>query len=1086
MKKAVPLLIVAAVVSAGVALVLLFSPAEDSGSAGNLLTAGKEDTRPATGDQPVPVTSKQPPPSSHAAPAPEVAQRELPSRTELPAGEASETQRTIRASDAAGQPLGGVSVFVVPAPDKRREEILEGDPADWLATGLVFTTGEDGLCPLQVREHEVAHAVIARKPGYGWSYTVLEPSAEGAGDLSLTLTASKSLYGVVVDHEDRPLAGVSLTQNVTYPYETWLSWPTAKALAVAMPREEVKSDSHGHFAFQEVNSENHDLVVEAPGYATGRYDGVAPGTQLRLTMVPGAVIHGRITNESGEPVEGVLLRSCTEGSIPNQFSEWVSSDSSGDYAIDGAHSGLVAVVLWSDKGYATDRVTTWIDPGTRVQMDFVVKRDTSIAGRLVDSTGAPVAGVHVIVQSEKGGWWVADVVSSDDGNFTAGGLIPSETYTVTSVGNKEYGHRLVRHIPAGTKELEIRVLEKGTVWGMVYFAGEPAQEVKVRIFPRKDLDGNEGLMPFARYHHETLASRKVKVVGSEYSFRNWAGVFDLEFSAPPYSRVLKRTIVIPPGRAPNRLDIEFEPVSRAEGVVIDAATEDPIAQASVTVLDEYVDGTLMSCPGALTTATDGAGRFCLDGMRQGETALRVTAAGYASRTLRNVLPVSGGAGEPLVVRLEKGGRIEGSVKTIYAAPSTTIKVLVRELGSQDGLASYVDTKGRFGFDNVPAGRVEVVLNDEYYWQGFPDVEPQVRQVEVRSGETVRVDFDAATGVILKGRVEGWDKPLLIEARRVGESGELVNAGACYTDGDGIFRIPHLLPGNYRVGSSAGQPGYSIGVATEVVIGSSTPDEVLLRVPATLLRGTVKDGAGTPVARSLVTVHARPTDSSPVSICLTDSDGGFAIGGLAEGIYDLLVRARSCAPFVVASQPVPGEPMAIVLEPEAILQVSVVDDAGQIVNGALVQVVNERSWRLGSGAVTGSDGSVRFTELQGRPHVVTARHEGYLAADPVIVPLQPGAQQDLRLVLQRAGSVVVHVASQEGRALKSVPVHIYNEEGELLEEHKALVTNQEGRARIGKLRPGTYIITAGADEGVEEEVEVLAGESVDVSFVLAAG
>ena len=75
------------------------------------------------------------------------------------------------------------------------------------------------------------------------------------------------------------------------------------------------------------------------------------------------------------------------------------------------------------------------------------------------------------------------------------------------------------------------------------------------------------------------------------------------------------------------------------------------------------------------------------------------------------------------------------------------------------------------------------------------------------------------------------------------------AGASYTDREGHFQIPHLLPGRYWIGSAQGHPGSSVAVSKEISIGRQAPDDLLLEVPGNTLRGRVIGSTGQGLSRA---------------------------------------------------------------------------------------------------------------------------------------------------------------------------------------------------------------------------------------------
>ncbi|MEW6742843.1 MAG: carboxypeptidase regulatory-like domain-containing protein [Planctomycetota bacterium] len=339
-----------------------------------------------------------------------------------------------------------------------------------------------------------------------------------------------------------------------------------------------------------------------------------------------------------------------------------------------------------------------------------------------------------------------------------------------------------------------------------------------------------------------------------------------------------------------------------------------------------------------------------------------------------------------MVKLYRGGRIVGKVKTIYADPTSTIQVVVRQLGREDGQGMYVSQKGDFAFDHVPVGRVEVVLTDWYYSTAYRSVVSQIRQVEVHDGATVQVDFNAATGVTLQGRVVGWAKPLLMEARLMAGEGAPPIAGASYTDREGRSRIPYLRPGRYLVHSTVGQPGYAIDLGGEVEIRDQEPEELVPEVPGNTVAGTLTQESGEVIPRAVVTVERDQPLEGLLAMCLTDGEGRFVIAGLENGFHSFRARARGCATELLEFCQVPGEALDLRLRPAAHLRLSVQDDTGTPLPCALAAVRHTTKPKLLWSDVTGQEGTIEFGTLQGVVHELAARLQTFVPADPLLVPL----------------------------------------------------------------------------------------------------
>ncbi|MEW6745967.1 MAG: carboxypeptidase-like regulatory domain-containing protein [Planctomycetota bacterium] len=981
--------------------------------------------------------------------------------------------------DPESQPIAGAHVFIIPAAEEDRILVEDGDPQAWFSKGIELTSDEEGRFSLDVRLTDVLHAVIARKPGFGWDFAILDPEASEPPQVTLKLEPTAHLHGRVVNKDGDPMSGVRVCHQWSFVWDALDSWPTTKVLYAELMREEVTTDEAGLFRFSEVRHENQDIHAALDGFAPAWLWDVGPDAEVKLTLVASTHVCGSVLDNLGQPVPGATVRSITYGCLPEQATPWLPCRADGSYSIEDAISGSMGVIAWTDQGFASERKNLQVEAGREVRVDFVLHREEQICGRVVNSRDEGVEAAFVSVSSELTGLVMAEVESGEDGDFVGSGLVPGEAHRVSVEDARDYGPRCVLGVPAGAQDVTVRLFELATIWGKLGFDGPASSQVQVRFLPIADLPGNSGMMVLAAYRPLGRNVKTLPITGECFEQQCWPGVYDIEFTAQGYAAILLQNITVAPGRAPRPIGLHFTYPQAIPGVVTDAATGQRIAGACIEVLEEFRTGGLQRSPIPAKAVSDAAGRFDLRVPDRASVAVLVSASGYAPKTVRDVSTRTAG-GEELAVALSTGGRIEGRVDTTYGDPSSTIQVVVRELGREDGQSTMVDQKGQFTFGHVPPGLTEVVLTDWYYRVAYFNVGPQVRQVEVHNGETVRVEFDAATGVTLKGQVVGWDKPLLIEARLRSGQGELVTAGACYTDREGGFRIPHLKPGRYSVGSTAGQPGYSIAVSGEVTITSSAPDELVLEVPGNTIRGIVREANGQGIPRAVITVERSEPLAPTLSICLTDAEGAFAIGGLEDGHYDFRARARGFATTIVEGFQVPGPVVDLVLAPEARLRVAVLDDTGAPLAGAVVGLRHTTKRKLVWQDLTGVEGTTTFAALQQVPHVVAATLEGHIPSDPLIVPLREGEMQQVTLVLVRAGELEVTVIDSKGRSLTGIPVGLLSEEGESLEQSS---TDQEGKAVFRGLVPGWYEVIAGGDSKTADAVEVLPGESAVLELTL---
>jgi len=162
------------------------------------------------------------------------------------------------------------------------------------------------------------------------------------------------------------------------------------------------------------------------------------------------------------------------------------------------------------------------------------------------------------------------------------------------------------------------------------------------------------------------------------------------------------------------------------------------------------------------------------------------------------------------------GSVSGHVTTPGGQPATRAGVLFLRPGSLEP-AAFTNTGegGAFSLADLPAGEYLISA-------AVPGLAPLRRQVALRAGEKVTLDFELSAGVTLRGRVAGQrPRDLFVSA----ESDR--SFGGVRVANDGTFAIPHLLPGAYALRLWA--PGEArITTVPGAVVGDAKGDGVRAR------------------------------------------------------------------------------------------------------------------------------------------------------------------------------------------------------------------------------------------------------------------
>jgi protocatechuate 3,4-dioxygenase beta subunit len=233
---------------------------------------------------------------------------------------------------------------------------------------------------------------------------------------------------------------------------------------------------------------------------------------------------------------------------------------------------------------------------------------------------------------------------------------------------------------------------------------------------------------------------------------------------------------------------------------------------------------------------------------------------------------------------------------------------------------------------------------------------------------------------------------------------------------------------------------------------------------TAVTGEVVDERGAPVADAEVEAVITGSIAVPHRV-RTDAKGRFAIPGLREGwIHVLRASHRGLAPESLAIILFGKPRYRLTLHPGATAFGTVVDEAGQPVAGARVELVGKESPPHSYRSISGADGSFRISDLPATVLELRVAHRGFPLLTRAGIASSRGARIDLgRLALpagKRFQGKVLDV--QGGRPLAGARVFAVYEgdspfllgaSGDSGPEPEA-ITGPDGGFEVPRIGPGT--------------------------------
>ena len=365
------------------------------------------------------------------------------------------------------------------------------------------------------------------------------------------------------------------------------------------------------------------VLAAAIGFAEGRSRAIALEagqvvTGVDVTLTPGTILVGRVTNQHKVPVIGAQVTARPELGMPLQ----IYTETDGTYRL-GPVSGTVELSA-SAFGHADTRrkialpVATGREPAERQEDLVLAVADATLAGILEDAAGATVAGAQIEVVSGAGEGRYAVVAA--DGTFAID-MLPEGPLRLR-----------VRHPDYPAIELDAAATAGGKATSRLKLPLGGAVEGVL-------LDDHSG-EPLGGLSIEATGPRGQEAEATTEGNGRWKlgpiapGRWRLAVKTPGYLP-LARELDVPAGRTPGAISVRDIRLELRRGALVGGTVRDArgtrVPGAKVTV--QAADGTGPIAEGI----TDAQGEFRIRDAPTGElavTAIRIDARGSVRVTIR--------------------------------------------------------------------------------------------------------------------------------------------------------------------------------------------------------------------------------------------------------------------------------------------------------------------------------------------------------------------------------------------------------------------------------------------------------------------
>ncbi|MDH3522577.1 MAG: carboxypeptidase-like regulatory domain-containing protein [Acidobacteriota bacterium] len=667
-----------------------------------------------------------------------------------------------RVVDPEGTPLAGAEVEV--QEPRQAPAVLPGAP-------LEVATGPDGAFAVPDRREGEFLDLTVSLPGYAARglERVEVPAAE---DFTIVLAPAVTLRGRVVDPrgEAIPRARVEVVrEGGGGSFGGQVFSRTAGA---------ALSDESGRFEIADVEPGAVRVIASADDRLPKELGGIElvageEPDELEIELAPGAVVEGRVLGPDGAPQSGATVR--LEGGVAIWRFAMASTDGDGRYRLSGVEPGHQVFVAGTEDGLRTSRELD-VQAGANT-LDLYLEAGVAVAGTVVDSDSAPVAGAAVTLSpSGAGGVSPPRLAQSDAaGSFAIENVRP---------GAYRVGAEHPEHAAAALEE----PLEVGD---------QPVAGLLLRLPDGVELSGALlGAAPrdLVSMHVLAVGERGVSREGrvesdGTYAIARLAAGSWTVLATSATGLQARAAIAIGPGERAVTLDLDFGGGLVLTGRVL--AHGAPLSGAWVGV--SGADG----ADGAWGE-TDYAGSFRLEGLAKGRYTLRVS---HFESGVAHTEEIELARDEDVLVDIA-GGAVSGRVTAARGgAPLAGVAVVLEpRLEPRSGAEAWMRARGTTS-DDAGDFRLEGVAAGDYDLRATkPGYAAQSRALEIADGariDGVELALSRASGLTLALRSPAGT-PATISYAVLDLAGRVLASGSAPVTSEGTVRLATVPDGHWRI------------------------------------------------------------------------------------------------------------------------------------------------------------------------------------------------------------------------------------------------------------------------------------------------
>lgn len=748
---------------------------------------------------------------------------------ELDPGEENSVQLSVmtgvtlrgKVTDEEGNPLEKVRVQLaneqpwMPVPETSRARTdaegryeLTGLPPGKLS----IEAEQDGLLDAQTERMELADGEVKE-------------------DVNLVLTLGSIIEGFVRYPDGSPAAGASVSAEMLQR-QNWGGWGGTRRRTVGRD----KTEADGSFRITGLAGDKFTLRAEHQQEETDEtwrasLDNVAADSKdVELTLGGPVLFAGKVVDDRGEPVTKftIRMRSAEDGG-PNESAEFDSED--GTFTFRKAVEGEWNLTARAEGHTQQEDILVKL-PVQEQPVLVTLQRTASVAGRVVDSTGAPMVGatIRASTGSEEANPWMGprgpSTESGADGVFELTDLAPGTLELTASAQDWADSLPLSIQLEPGARREDVTLSLRigGTILGTVLTPeGDPLSGRRV-TWGRNSMgfssngetsSGSDGTFTF---QHVTpgdwvvTASPSMEEMGER--MRNGDGE---SAWVEVMGQLITESITIGDGET-IEIFLGGEPriPVRITGIVTKGG--EPVEDARVYAVSE--DSAVFQ--GMKSVQTDADGAYTLEVDRPGAYVMTARSGRAGVEKLTDI-PRKEEAHVDIAIPV---GMIEGVIEKPDGTLAKGIRMQIQRedgLGRMrwDGTQATSNEEGYYSFEGLEEGRYTIRANISG-WNGRADERfgtSIAGGIEVdKDSVTTGVDFELTKAGSVEGFVESEDGTPVSGASiffRDAAGRMVTTISGTTTNAAGRFKKTGLSPGDYTLSVRASEGAASDQAAVRV-------------------------------------------------------------------------------------------------------------------------------------------------------------------------------------------------------------------------------------------------------------------------------